>query len=130
MPDPDDDNPFERWGIDPTQGPAAITERLRALVQEAPDEETCRAIRAAWEELTMHPARRFRAATGAHPDSHGSAHEPPPPPPPRPVAPPAIGLSDLAMRPSIVDALRLEEVARAEPLPDVSPEEDLILGSQ
>ena len=133
MRDPDDENPFEhnpfeRWGIDPAQGPNAITERMRTLAQEAPDEETRRAIRAAWEELTKHPVGRFRAATGAHPDSYGGALDPPPRPAPHPRAPSEIRRADLAMRPSILEALGLEEAARSE-LPDVSLEEDLILGS-
>lgn len=129
MRDPSDENPFERWGIDPAQGPDAITVRMRALAEEAPDEEARRAIRAAWEELTKHPARRFRAATGAHPDSHGGTHDPPPRPGTRPTTDSPIELADLAMRPSILGALDLEEAARVEPLPDVSLEEDLILGS-
>lgn len=59
-------NPFERFGIDPKEGPRAITERLRELAEEA-TEESRGAIRAAWEELTLHPLRRLRAALGAHP---------------------------------------------------------------
>lgn len=127
MPDTRDDdaNPFERWGLDPTQGPAAITERLRELAADAPDEATRKAIRAAWEELTLHPARRFRAAASAHPDSHHAAGAPPPPPP-RPFAEPfEPELADLLMRPSLLAALGLDEIA-ASPLPHLAPADDPI----
>ncbi len=120
-----EDNPFERWGLDPMQGPAAITERMRELAADAPDEATRKVIRAAWEELTLHPARRFRAAAGAHPDSHHAAGAPPPPPPRVRAEPFEPQLADLLMRPSIVAALGLEDVA-ASPLPDVAPADDPI----
>ena len=122
---PDDENVFERWGIDPTQGPAAITERMRELAADAPDEEARKAIRAAWEELTLHPARRFRAAVGAHPDSHRVTGPPPPPPARARAEAFEPELADLAMRPSILEALDLREVAEA-PLPDIAPAEDPI----
>ncbi|MCA9604645.1 MAG: hypothetical protein KC619_03560 [Myxococcales bacterium] len=127
MPDDDapEDNPFERWGLDPMHGPTAITERMRELAADAPDEATRKVIRAAWEELTLHPARRFRAAAGAHPDSHHVAGTPPPPPLRVRAAPFDPELADLLMRPSILAALGLEEVA-ASPLPDVAPADDPI----
>ncbi|HEY8430628.1 MAG TPA: hypothetical protein VIL20_19750, partial [Sandaracinaceae bacterium] len=115
MPPDDDDNPFERWDIDPLGGPAAITERMRELAEDAPDERTRKAIRAAWEELTLHPARRLRAAFRAHPDGHGPCGAPPPAPARAPAAPPALALTDLALRPSVLDALGGGEPA----LPDV-----------
>ncbi|MBX3274121.1 MAG: hypothetical protein KF729_27895 [Sandaracinaceae bacterium] len=119
----DDESPFERWDLDPTEGPTAITERLRELAEAAPDEATRAAIRAAWEELTRHPARRFRAAANAHPDSHGAAGAAPPPPPPPPPARFEVELADLVMRPSVLAALGLEAVA-ASPLPAIAPEDD------
>lgn len=100
-----DENPYERWDIDPLGGPAAITERMRALIEDARDEETKKAIRAAWEELTLHPARRLRAALGAHPDSHGPRGAPPPAPRPQQGAELALALDDLALRPSVLGAL-------------------------
>lgn len=117
-------NPFERWGIDPQKGPAAITERMRELIEEAPDEETRRAIRAAWEELTVHPARRFRAALGAHPDSHGLLGATPPRPLRRRPKKPELGPAELLLRPSLLDALDLEAEAHAalpEPPLDADP---------
>lgn len=120
----DGENPFERWDIDPLGGPAAITERMREHVEDATDDETKKAIRAAWEELTLHPARRVRAALGAHPDSHGPRGAPPPAPRPGAAssAPPA--LADLALRPSVLEALGASE----EPsLPDVPFDRDPIL---
>ncbi len=127
MPDaPDDEaNPFERWGLDPMLGPAAITERMRELAAEAPDEATRKAIRAAWEELTLHPARRFRAAASAHPDSHHAAGAPPPPPPRPLVEPFEPELADLLMRPSLLAALGLDEIASS-PLPHHDPADDPI----
>ena len=125
MPDDDERNPFERYDIDPMKGAAAITERMRELAEAAPDEPTRKAIRAAWEELTMHPARRLRAALGAHPDSHGAAGAPPPPPPvPRPPSL-ELSLSDLALRPSVVDTIGGDV---GEALPDVPVERDPLLG--
>ncbi len=63
-----DDNPFELYGIDPRAGPQAITQRLRELVEDAPEAER-EALRAAWDELTMNPLRRLKAALFAHPET-------------------------------------------------------------
>lgn len=60
-------NPFEAYGIDPREGPRAITERFRELLEDAASDEEKEALRAAWEALTLHPMRRIRAAFGAHP---------------------------------------------------------------
>jgi hypothetical protein len=79
------DNPFDRYDIDPRDGIAAITQRLKELAEDASDEERER-LRAAWEELTMHPDRRFRAALFAHPESHPPLGPPPPLPRRVPVA--------------------------------------------
>ena len=57
-----DDNPFERYGLDPREGVVAITQRLKELAEDATDDAERERIRAAWEELTLHPARRLRAA--------------------------------------------------------------------
>ncbi len=61
-------NPFEKYDLDPSEGPTAITERLRELAEDATCDEERDEIRAAWEELTMHPLRRLRAAFRAHPE--------------------------------------------------------------
>ena len=123
----DDENAFERYDIDPMQGPVAITERMRTLAEEATTEREQRAIRAAWEELTRHPARRFEAAVGAHPDSHRAAGAPPPPPPVArsPLLDPQV--YDLTLRPSVLEALGLEEEAAAS-IPDPPLEDDPVLG--
>ena len=120
----DRENPYERWDIDPLGGPAAITERMRELAEDAPDEASRKAIRAAWEELTLHPARRLRAALTAHPDTHG--HPGAPPPAPRAASAPALPLTldDLALRPSALAALGGEEPA----LLDLPLERDPVLG--
>lgn len=122
----DGDNPFERFDLDPLKGPGAITERMRELAESAPDEATRKSIRAAWEALTLHPARRLRAALSAHPDSHGAMG--PPPSSPDAIAPnvrPAeLSLADLMLRPSIVHALGAEV---NDELPDEPVEEDPFL---
>ena len=124
-----DDNPYERYDLDPTKGPSALTERMRELIEEATDEESRRALRAAWEELTLHPERRFRAAVGAHPDSHGPLGAPPPRTPARP-APPVeeLSLHDLTLRPSVSEALGLPPGAGTS-LPELPFDRDPILGS-
>jgi hypothetical protein len=124
MHDADDENPFERWDIDPLGGPAAITERMRELVEDAPDEATKKAIRAAWEELTLHPARRLRAALTAHPDSHGPRGASPPRPSRSARRDALPSLLALVPRPSVLGALRLADDA---PLPDLPIDRDPIL---
>lgn len=126
---PDDDvtdaeNPYERWDIDPLGGPSAITERMRELVDDAPDEATKTAIRAAWEELTRHPARRILAALAAHPDTHGPKGVPPPAPRASTAPEPTVTLADLALRPSVLEALG----DGTPTLPDVPLERDPVLG--
>src|SRR5690606_1158456 len=116
-------NPYERWGIDPLGGPEAITRRMRELAEDAPDEETKKAIRAAWEELTLHPARRLRAALFAHPDSRAGAGAPPPRPKRVSAAPIELALADLVLRPDVLGALD----ADADELPDVPFDDDPIL---
>ena len=124
MPD-DEQNPFEAYDIDPMQGPAAITERMRQLAEDAPDEAARKAIRTAWEQLTMHPARRLQSALGAHPDSHRTADVPPPRP--RRAGAPALELelADVALRPSVLDALGTEAPGALDDLP---VERDPLLG--
>ena len=63
------ENPFERYDLDPHDGIVAITQRLKELAEDATDEKERERIRAAWEELTLHPARRLRAALFAHPET-------------------------------------------------------------
>lgn len=98
------DNPFERFDIDPRDGIAAVTQRLRELAEDASDDAERERIRAAWEELTLHPARRLRAALFAHPETRQPLAGPPPLPRMRAAAT-ELGLRDLAARPSVVEAL-------------------------
>lgn len=104
-------SPFDRFDIDPRGGPAAITERLRELAEDA-DPDQRRAIRAAWEALTMHPLRRLEAALDAHPETREPLGEPPR----RVAAPdepePPLDLPDLVPRPRVTSAL--PEPSRAE----------------
>jgi hypothetical protein len=99
-------NLFERYDIDPRQGTRAITERMRELAEEAESEEERAELRTTWEELTVHPARRLRAAFGAHPETRPPIGAPPPTggAGTGPVDP-DLTLSELALRPSVARAL-------------------------
>lgn len=99
------ENPFERYDLDPNDGVEAITERMRELVLEADDDEARERIRAVWEELTMHPARRFRAALLAHPETRAPLGTPPLPTRQRAVDT-SVELHDLLARPSVLETLR------------------------
>jgi hypothetical protein len=124
------DNPFERYEIDPREGPRAITERMRMLLEDATTEEERTRLRAVWEELTMHPTRRLRAALRAHPETReplGTAPSPLAIPGAKTAAPKGtldLALSELAMRPSVLAALT--DARQAETLLP-SLEEDPIL---
>jgi hypothetical protein len=61
-----DDNPFVRFGLDPSSSLAELTERLRELAEDA-DEKQRAALRAAWESLTRSPARRLELVLEAGP---------------------------------------------------------------
>ena len=98
------DNPFERYDLDPREGIVAITRRLKELAEDAKDDAERERIRAAWEELTLHPARRLRAALEAHPETRAPLGSPPPLPRAR-VVPTELELRDLAARPTVLAAL-------------------------
>ncbi|HHH29815.1 MAG TPA: hypothetical protein ENK57_15925 [Polyangiaceae bacterium] len=120
------DNPFERYGIDPTAGPTAITERMRELADElearGADEEAKQALRADWEDLTLHPRKRLELALAAFPETR-----PKPEPPARRLAPkraqPPLEAIDLCWLPSVAEALDLEppELPKALPTLDDDP---------
>lgn len=106
------DNPFERYGLDPRDGIVAITQRLKELAEDATTEAERDRIRAAWEELTLHPGRRLRAALNAHPETRAPLGVAPSLPRQRISAPNAaagreLELCDLAARPSALAALPL-----------------------
>jgi len=111
------DNPFERYGLDPREGIVAITRRLKELAEDATDPAERERIRAAWEELTLHPARRLHAALEAHPETRAPLGSPPPLPRVRAPAVTELELRDLAARPSAVTALPASVTALA---PDVA----------
>jgi len=102
-------NPFERYDLDPREGVSAITQKLKELAEDATDDAERERIRAAWEELTLHPQRRLRAALDAHPETRPPLGSPPLAP--RPLddgaARPSggrtaeLGLRDLAAWPSV-----------------------------
>lgn len=99
------ENPFERYDLDPSLGPKAITERLRELAEDASPAERD-VIRAAWEELTLHPLRRLAAAFDAHPATRPAMPLAPDPParPEADVDPPR-SLWELAVLPPVTRAL-------------------------
>lgn len=101
-------NLFEEFDLDPRAGIAAITRRLKELAEDAKDDAERERIRRAWEELTLHPARRLRAALFAHP---APAVELGRPPPLRREGPPRAGLElrDLVVLPSVLRALGGDE---------------------
>jgi hypothetical protein len=109
-----DENPFELYDLDPREGIAAITQRLKELAEDAKTDEERERIREAWEELTLHPARRQRAALHAHPETRTPLGMPPSFPR-RKTAPAAVEsapatsidleLGDLAARPSLLSML-------------------------
>lgn len=71
------DNPFEQYALDPREGIVAITQRLKELAEDATDDAEREKIRQAWEELTLHPTRRLRAALFAHPETRPPLGNPP-----------------------------------------------------
>lgn len=121
-------NPFERYEIDPMLGPAAITERMRELTEEA-DETTRDELRAVWEELTMHPRRRLAIALDAFPETRaplggGDSGA-------RPAYPPldtSVSLREIAVIPRVGDVLTTgADITPTELLPAI--ESDPFLGA-
>ena len=109
------DNPFERFDLDPTEGIVVITARLKELAENAKTDAERDGIRAAWEELTLHPARRLRAALFAHPETRAPLASAPPLPRMR-ASTTELALGDLLPRPSVLAALDASEDLDA-PLP-------------
>jgi hypothetical protein len=99
-------NLFERLDIDPALPPEGITERMRELCEDA-DPETRDAIRAEWEELTMHPERRLVLAFTSFPETRPPLGAPPPlsPAPRMRALEPRLGVADLAVALRIAAAL-------------------------
>ena len=124
------DNPFERYDLDPREGIGAITRRLKELAEDATDDAERERLRAAWEELTLHPARRLRAALFAHPETRAPLGAPPSLPRrrmPRPGHPTTVDLTirDLAARPSLLLALGVDAVKDDDAVPAL--EDDPVL---
>lgn len=124
------DNPFERYDLDPRDGVAAITQRLKELAEDAKTDAERERIRAAWEELTLHPARRLRAALLAHPETRPPLGSPPAARRVRVASPEAAApsLREIAARPSVAAALPAEILAAdAREAPGDGLDEDPIL---
>ena len=116
-------NPFEKWDLDPFEGPEGITEKLRELVEDA-DPATTDELRADWEALTLHPRRRVELALQAHPETR-----PPLGRKPRPArrrrAKVELELIDLVALPTVASALG--DPIDPHRLPDLPLDEDPIL---
>jgi hypothetical protein len=113
-------NPFDDFDLDPSEGIQAITSRLRELLDEASASDQER-IRAAWQELTQHPARRAELALLSFPDARPPFGLAPVVPPLRAAREPW-GLVDLVRLPTLMDALpRLEAL----PMPPVHTDDAL-----
>lgn len=97
------DNPFERYDLDPREGPEAITARMRELMQEASEEERER-LRADWEALTLHPRDRLQLALSAFPETRPKQGTPPPRCR-RPAREAELSLEDVVVIPSMGHAL-------------------------
>jgi hypothetical protein len=131
-------NPFDRFDLDPRAGVAAITARLRELAEAAQDDAARERIRAAWEELTLHPARRLRAALFAHPETRLPLGAPPPLGRRRPPAADSPLLSrlaslafrDLAPRPSLLAAVLARVTGAAPAYTKPSLEDDPVLDDE
>ena len=118
-------NPFERWELDPFEGPEGITERLRELVEDA-DPATTEELRADWEALTLHPRRRVELALQAYPETRPALGRPPRPAR-RKRTEAELELADLVALPTVASALG----APIDPhrLPDLAFDEDPIFAS-
>ena len=115
-------NPFEKWDLDPFEGPEGITEKLRELVEDA-DAATTDELRADWEALTLHPRRRVELALQAHPETRPAlGRKPRPASKRRPQV--ELELVDLVALPTVASALG--EPIDLHRLPDHSLEDDPI----
>jgi hypothetical protein len=121
------DNPFERYELDPREGISAITQKLKELAEDAKSDAEREIIRAAWEELTLHPARRLRAALFAHPETRPPLGNPPMLPRRRLATDPAeLDLHDITPRTTVEFALGAFDDAADDGAPP-SLDEDPIL---
>jgi hypothetical protein len=103
-------NALDRFGLSPLASVEEITAAMREQAEDAPEAERA-ALREAWEELTMHPRARLRAAIFTSPPRPGSIAEGRAPLPPL-----TAGLS----RPSATDATSAVPLADLLPRPLVS----------
>lgn len=118
------ESPFDRYGLDPRASVAQITERLRELAEDAPDEEERRAIRAAWESLTMHADARVEAVLDTFPETRPELVSMPPAPRARDLEDAPLGMLDLLPPPALTAVLHApdrEERALCGPAP-LSPD--------
>jgi hypothetical protein len=113
------DNPFDRFDVDPSSGPEAITEALREKMEDAKSDDERARLREAWEAMTRDPMLRLVHALAAHPESRLPLGHPPPgvrgegvPQPPRAIG--EVTLLDILPLPSMSDAWELRERATPE----------------
>ena len=112
-------NPFDALGLSPLSSVDEITAELREQAEDAGEEQRT-ALRAAWEDLTLHPRSRLKLALTTFP---ASAERDPRAPGVRaasdPLAPLSPTLFDLLPRPSVEGALASSHPQAPSALPPI-----------
>ena len=108
-------NPFDELDLSPLATVDEITVELRERAEDATELER-KALREAWEKLTLHPRTRLELAVSTFPIGEG-AEARAPAPARTPLEPYAPSLFDLLPRPSVESALD----AMPSPPPPVLP---------
>lgn len=72
----ENENTFDRFGLDPATPIDELTARFRELVEDA-DENERSSLRAMWEEITLHPKARLTSALLTFPGGHRAPQKPP-----------------------------------------------------
>jgi hypothetical protein len=93
-------NPFDEHGLSPLASIDEITTELRERAGDASDEQR-RALRAAWESLTLHPRARLAHALDTFPASSERDPSPPRAGAQGALSPLVFSLLDLLPRPSV-----------------------------
>ncbi len=113
-------NPFDELGLSPLSSIDEITAELRERAEDVGEEDRV-ALRAAWEELTLHPRSRLKLALTTFPAA--TSREPRAPLPrtkTEPLVPITPTLLDLLPRPSVEGALAHGHSQAPSALPPIS----------
>lgn len=113
-------NPFDELGLSPLASVDEITAELRDRAEDAGDDGR-KALRKAWEELTMHPRSRLALSLTTFPSGDERAPRPPPRAAEAPRAAPASpSLLELLPRPSVEAALTSQSPEPRGALPPIA----------